>query len=335
MYPFAAIQMPQLRIPELFMGQMGVPGTDLTRGIRMAPKGVVLYVDPSHPMATDANDGTDPEAPLATIQGAVDRLVAIAVDFDVEGSVIMLEPNNAFAESVVTPEYDDGPNYITIMGRGGPYASTWASGAATEFCLDLRALGWRISGVRFLAPTQAGCIELHHTDLGGNDIAIRTIIEKCLFDGQTTGRYGIVSHGCYDVWIMDNVFQLFHNAVAGGAVPLSLGTTPLTIPYRNHILRNCFWDCDNGAIFPMNGGEVAGNLFQPVGYAYAMTQVLNTSIVANPGDDNVVWGNVFPGDYSIAGGYRGGAADAWINNMAEDVAAVQVADNGWTIARPA
>jgi hypothetical protein len=84
----------------------------------------------------------------------------------------------------------------------------------------------------------------------------------------------------------------------------------------------------------MNGSYVYGCMFQPVGYAYSMVQVLNTSLVANPGDDNVVWGNTFPGDFSIAGGYRPGAADEWLGNWASDTAEAEVGDNGITIARP-
>ena len=115
---------------------------------------------------------------------------------------------------------------------------------------------------------------------------------------------------------------------------MRVDTTPLAIPYRNYIIGNLITDSDNGAVFPCSGSFWWGNMFQPTGYAYAMTLVLQTSIVANPGDDNVVWGNVFPGDYSIVGGYRPGAADVWIGNWAEDVAEAEVGDNGITIARP-
>lgn len=315
-----------------YPGQMGVPGSDSQRGMRYQSTGVILYVDTNHPDASDAHDGTDPEHPKATIQGAVNaRLGGAPLP---AGSIIRVAAGQ-YVESVVTPNYLVGPNYITIEGVGsGIYSPAWESAAATTPCLDLRAVGWRIRGFRFYAPTQASCIELRHTDSGANDIAIRTVIENNLFDGMTTGRYGIVSHGCYDVWIQNNVFQLFHNAVAGGAVPLFVGATPLAIPYRNHIIGNWFWDSDNGAIFPCNGSEFHGNLFQPVGYAYTMTQVLNTSTIGNPGDDNVVFGNVLLGDYSIVGGYNPGAADSWLGNWAEDVAEAEVGDNGITIARP-
>ena len=312
-----------------YPGQMGVPGSDSQRGIRYQSTGVILYVDGGHADASDAHDGTDPEHPKATIQGAINSTILSP------GSIIRVAMG-LYTESVVTPDYVTGPNYITIEGVGsGIYSPAWQSAAVNTPCLDLRAIGWRIRGFRFYAPTQAACIELRHTDSNANDIAIRTVIENCLFDGLTTGRYGIVTHGCYDVWIVNNVFQLFHNAVAGGAVPLFVGATPLAIPYRNHVIGNWFWDNDNGAIFPCNGSEIKGNIFQKNGYAYAMAQVLNTSVAGNPGNRNMVCGNQFEGDYSIAGGFNPGAADYWSGNISDDVAAAQVGDNGLTIARPA
>jgi len=318
---------PIYKLRPFYGGQFGVPGSESPYGIRMIPDATVLYVDSGHPEASDNNDGTDPTAPKSTVQSAINSTLLEPY------SVIVVA--GTVSEDVVTPDYATGPNYITLLGAGpSMYSPAWEGDDASTPSLDMRAVGWRVEGFRFYGKTSAAAIELRHTDSGANDIAIRTVIQNCLLDGLTTGRYGIWSHGCYDVWIVDCVFQLWHNAVAGGAIPLGVGTTPLAIPYRNHIVNCVFWDSDNGAIFPMNGGEVRGCMFQPTGYAYAMTQVLNTSIVANPGDDNVVHNNTFPGDYSIAGGYRPGAADAWLGNWADDTAEAEVGDNGITIARP-
>ena len=294
----------------------------------------VFYVNSGHSAASDFNYGLDPDAPLATIQELINRSLGTGnLTSPALQNYDVIYVGGTVSEDVTTGDYDDLPSYISIIGAGpGMYSPAWEGDDANTTSLDLGVVGWRISNFRFYGKTGAPCIELHHTDVTGNDIAIRTVIDHCLFDGLTTGLYGIVSHGCYDVWITDNVFQLWHNA--GPAVPLYVTTTPLAIPYRNHILRNVFWDSDNGAIFPMNGGEVAYNMFQPVGYAYSMTQVLNTSIVANPGDDNVVHNNTFPGDYSIAGGYRPGAADEWLGNWASDTAEAEVGDNGIAFARP-
>lgn len=330
MFPwFQLPQIPQpiIKFPEFYGGQMGVPGSDSPMGILQSGAGTCLYVNSAHPEASNNNDGTNPKYPKATLQSAVNStLLTNYSRIFVEGTV---------SESVVTGDYDDMPSYVWIIGVGDSrYSLAWDSGAAASPCLDLRCVGWRVSKFRFYGPTTAACVVLRHTDVTGNDIAIRTILDGNYFDGLTVGRYGIDSHGCYDCWFVGNTFSLFHNAVAGGAIPMVVTVSPLAIPYRNHVVGNLFYDCDNGAIFPSNGSFFYQNMFQPVGYAYSMTQVLNTSTIGNPGDDNVVWGNTFPGDYSIVGGYRPGAADSWLGNWADDVAEAEVGDNGITIARP-
>ena len=159
------------------------------------------------------------------------------------------------------------------------------------------------------------------------------MIDNCLFDGLIVGLTGIHSHGCYDCWFVDDVFQLFHNG-GGTATGLLAAVTPLAIPYRNHVVNCKFWDSDNHAIFPMNGSEITGCVFQKVGYAYTATQVLQTSVGGNPGDDNVVYFNRLTGLYTVAAGYTAGAADSWEGNFNENIAHANVADNGWTVGPP-
>ena len=317
---------PIIKNPAFYPGQMGVEGADVPEGLRIAPTAVAYYVDTNHSLANDSNDGTDPDYPLATIQAAVNKVSN-------NGDVIYVAPGS-YAESVVTPDYATGPNYVSIVGLGNTrYACQWQSAAADEIALDLRAVGWSVENFRFMGQASAACVEIRHTDSGANDIAIRTHIKDCYFDGLTTGLTGIASHGAYDVWVTGCTFSLWHNA-GGTASGMKVGTTPLAIPYRN-VVKDCmFYDNDNHCEWPSNGSMFVNNMFQAVGYAYSATLILQTSIVANPGDDNIVWGNTFAGDYSIAGGYRPGAADEWLGNWASDTAEAEVGDNGITIARP-
>ena len=317
---------PLIRLNPWYPGQFGVPGSGNTKGLRMHPDAITLYVDSGATDASDNNDGTDPESPKATVQSAINSSILTPhSDILVSGEV---------AEDVVTPDYATGPNYVTLMGQGpSRYAISWPGSDADTISLDVRCLGWRITNFKFMGKTGAAAVELRHTDSGANDIAIRTIIDNCYFDGLTTGLTGLASHGAYDVWVINNTFQLWNN-VANTAAGMRVGTTPLAIPYRNHIIGNLFDDSDNGMIWPSNGSRFMGNQTKPVGYAYSMTDVFQTSLVANPGDDNLVVGNYFGGDYSIAGGYRGGAADEWFGNASPDIAEAEVADNGWTILPP-
>jgi hypothetical protein len=318
-------QIPFLSLPFFFGGQMGVPGSEAAEGLRLHPDAVVIYVDSGHADADDNHDGTNPIHPKATVQAAVNSSLLT------NHSIIMV--SGTVSEDVVTPDYATGPNYVSIIGNGpSRYSVLWEGDDADTPSLDLRAVGWRVEGFRFYGKTGASCVVLRHTDTGDNDIAIRTVIANCYFDG-TTGLRGIESHGCYDVWIIGCTFALWHNG-ANTAIGMEVTTTPLAIPYRNYVLGNFFHDSDNGMQWESNGSFFGYNVVQPTGYAYSMAAVFQTSVAANPGDDNVVWMNTFPGDYSVVGGYRAGANDAWLGNMADDIAEAEVADNGWTILPP-
>jgi len=301
----------------------GVPGSSQRKGMRQVSGATVYYVDADHADADDNNKGWSPEFPLATIQAAVDKVST--------GDWIMVMSITGDGESVITPDYTEGANYVRLIGvpNGSRYSPSWESDDASASCLDLRGIGWHVSGFRFLAPTGAACIELRHTDSNANDIAIRTVIEGNYFDGQTTGLYGIESHGCYDVWIVDNWFSLFNNA-ANTATALVTTTTPLAIPYRNHIINNQFMDCDNLIHYDTNGSRFQGNVLQQNGYAYAAVIIFDISA----GDDNIVTQNIIEGDYSQPA-CHGGAADFWFQNISDDTAEAEVDAAGFTIAPPA
>lgn len=146
--------------------------------------------------------------------------------------------------------------------------------------------------------------------------------------------YGIESHGCYDVWIIDNVFDgLMDDNGAGVAIVTT--TTPLAIPYRNHIINNIFFNNDNHISFACNGSRIVDNVLQATGIDVTATINLETTQVGNPGDDNIVSENVLEGDYSNTGGFTAGAADMWCGNICSDVAEAEVGDNGFSIDRPA
>ena len=97
--------LPQIRLQPWYPGQMGVPGSDVQRGLRWAPAGIVLYVDENHPNTSAAADGTDPENPLNSIQVAITRLAnfVAATNTTLEGSVIVVANEATIAETVTIP----------------------------------------------------------------------------------------------------------------------------------------------------------------------------------------------------------------------------------------
>ena len=328
MYTETSISRPTIlqREPQFFLQQFGISGADSQLGWRTHPDAIVLYVDSGHGNANDSNWGTDPLHPKATVQSAVDStLLTPYSEIRISGTV---------SESVVTPDSSDGPNYVWIRGQGvSRYSPTWTSDLETTIALDMRATGWKVSGFRFLGNTTAANIAIRYADTNANDVAIKTVIQECYFDGQIVGLTAIESHGAFDVWILNNTFSLWNNA-GNTSCCLRAVDDGLAIPLRNYVIGNVFDNSDNGVIFPCNGSYFTDNVFQPVGVTYTMVQALQTSVGGTPGDDNVVTRNHFGGTYSVAGGYTAGAADDWVGNIAMDVASPQVADNGYTVLRP-
>jgi len=333
------MELPITKLTPFYAGQLGIPGSDNPLGMREWPQSLEYYVDYNNPIANDASDGTGPHCPLATVQEAVDRLEDANVGFSV------IKVRSMTAESVHTYDYGDGPSFVLIQGMGNPFGSKyspyWESDVATLPCLDLNAPGFIVRGFCFAAPTTSSCITLHHTDVTGNDIAIHTIIEDNYFYGQTTGRYGILTHGCYEVVIRRNKFFGFHNA--RGAVAIRTDTCPLAIPYRNEITDNLFQDNDNHINGEFNGCLFARNVFQVNGISYAADSALHTAGgVGGGGARNIVTDNFFEGIYkTVAGGgnYTATANDWWMGNHAdpatETAPGTTVHACGLTIARPA
>ena len=309
-----------------YAGQFGVPGSISALGVKVAPTGLTYYVDANHPDANDNNDGLNPKSPFLTIGAAV---AAVAN----EGDQILIFPGE-YSESVVTPDSAEGPNYVNIIGMNvNQMAVQWDSGAAASPCLDIRAIGWTVENIKFACPATNAGVVLRYTDTGANDIAAYTVLRGCKFDGLTTGLYGVHSHGAYSVLIEDCIFERLNN-VGNTSTGLFTGAIALAIPFRN-IIRNCvFQENDNHIDFTADGSIFVNNIFTP-GSVTSPVVTIRTNQAANPGDDNIVTGNYFPGDYSNTGGYYAGAADEWVGNVASDTAEAEVGDNGFTIARPA
>jgi hypothetical protein len=203
--------LPQLKLPPWFGGQMGVPGSTTPLGFRQAPQGLVYYVDGSHPHALDANDGTDPNAPKATIQAAItasNATIDWAATPPYEGMNHIIVAPGEYAENL-TPPY-----YCRVIGLG------LATGNTTDICVDVHpAAGSALAGtglaahfinIRFTADTAVPVI-----DFG--------VMNSCIFEGCaiTDGNPGLATVGidttdANSSWIVDCVFK-------GNTNPLTRG----------------------------------------------------------------------------------------------------------------
>lgn len=334
------MSLPLVRLNPFYPGQMGVDGSDVPRGLRWGSTGIVLFVDPDHNDAGDAHDGTNPEAPLETIQQAITTLTAhqTAQGVSLSGSVIVLG-GMAYTETVIIPAA--APNYCSIVG-GGPssHRPTWASGAAAENCLTVQSEGWTISGVEFNCPASAAGIRVEEHTVNGTN-AYKTIISECVFDGLWSGLYGVEFYGSpHRIQILNNWFIEMNqgNDDAFCIMITNTGVGPGN-PYQCAIVGNRFSDSDNyiGNLDSVRGFNVSlfqGNVFEE---GVLLTPDIYLDLRGGSRGYNIVTGNYFGGAYTNAGGYYAHAAtpdSCWTGNVAEPTPAT-VADNGATIAVPA
>jgi hypothetical protein len=327
--------LPQIRQYPWYPGQFGVSGSDVQRGLRWAPTGIVLYVDPNHPGATAVGDGTNPEYPLTTITQAITNLInfAAAMSVSLDGSVIVVGNEATIAESVIIPP--TAPQHCTIMGAGSTaHQPTWTAATAAGTALTVRADGWTIEGITFEAGAEGTSIRLVELPASGYT-SYKTTIRNCRFDGLWGGLYGIDFHGAPHRALVENCEFLEWRSVDGAAFAIYHTNTEHDRSLQCKILNNLFWSNENhigNHANGFNGSLFMGNVFDQNAYI-ATTIMLD---LRGATIHNVVTGNVFAGTYSNAGGYydSAGVAGMWAGNMAEDVGSGQVADNGFTVAPP-
>lgn len=341
---------PEMRLPPIFPGQMGVPFSDVPLGIRTLPRSITLYVDHGHPNANDSNDGTNPDAPMDTVQAAVTRL-----NNNIFGQTYnTIIVRRMGAESVQTGVYGVAPSSVRIIGVGDKksFMGVYWEGGGDGYCLDLRAPGWHVEGFRFGPSVGESGIRLPMTGAPGvhvDAIPIFTSIENCWFYGANAapgdGLYGIeMFGGAYTPTIKNCVFEFFARA---GAAAIAVTDSSFALPYRVHIEKCLFRenvghiDCVIGANRGFNSSEIINSVFsgraaQPG--ASLTNQVTGKAIDLTGGAGNFVCGNYFGGIYRSAGNgdYDAGTNDFWVGNYTNPATANAgtCGDNGITVAVP-
>lgn len=336
---------PQVRLQPWYPGQFGVPGADAPLGLRWCSMGYVLYVDTDHPDAADTNDGWDPNAPLATIQQAVDNLNTIQARVDAAGtphepaatnSVIVVAPGT-YDENVVIDT--DDPDYCTIMGGGnGRYPVILDPTSGDAITCD--AYGWRFEGLQFQPANGAAGIKLTRVSGAG---AEGTVISDCFFNGGWAGTgFGVELNGApANVSIIGCRFAEF--AATGACITVT--DTSTADPYQTHIMWCTFQESDEYITRDCAGGWsqtiIAHNIFVDGSHdASYPAGAGGTSIFidmrgATNGYNRVCQNCLGGDDYAEPGGYYAGTGDVWAGNYHEDTAEGEVGDNGITVSPPA
>ncbi|KKL85100.1 hypothetical protein LCGC14_1958080, partial [marine sediment metagenome] len=208
--------------------------------------------------------------------------------------------------------------------------------AGSTATLIVRAPGWRVSGFRLVGDTGSPIIlELPLAQAGSTadtDWAPGTMIDNNVFYGAVASCSGINFNGAPpDVRILNNIFELFPTASNPCIESTASGVANA---YRCTVANNQFMDSVeyiNMATRGFNSSHIFGNSFD-TGHINTVTTYLDIS----GGNDNVVFDNIFPGDYSNTGGYTAGTGDTWAGNFADDTAETEVGtDTGITLLVPA
>ena len=331
--------LPQIRQASLSPGQPGVSGSDVQRGLRWEPAGIVLYVDENHPGASATADGTNPEAPQTTIANAITNLIAFATATadSLEGSVIVVAAEATIAETVTIPA--TAPENCTILGAGSSaHAPTWTSPDHGGIALTVLQTGWTIEGFTFEAGTDGTAIVLNGT---GSDGAYKTTVRNCRFDGLYGGLYGISFVGAPHRVRVENCEFLEYRQGDDTAYAMIVASAGDSNPYQCNIVNNIFRNCENyigslNSAAAWNMSLFQGNVFH-TSHAALIPVVLYLDLRGGTRGYNIVTGNYFGGVYTNLGGYYANPLtpnNCWIGNFAEPTPAT-VADNGWTIAIPA
>jgi hypothetical protein len=328
--------------PDYGPGQWGIQGSEMGLGFRNQSGAIALYVSTVHPLRNNNNLGVSPNAPMATLQAAVTRLVAMhALTPSLVGSKIIVGAGSALVENVTIPI--TAPKNCSILGMvagGGGMSPTWAAATGAGTALNVCAEDWRISGFTFITPATGTSIQLTWTGATANGSGC--MIDHNMFSTfqLANGRYAINFVGApYNVSILDNEFSEIGNG--GTAAAITCTDSATACPLQCRIERNLFRDVNNmivslGSIHGFGGSLIANNIF-------ALSPQIATTLVidlrgGNVGHNTVV-GNYLgtSADYSQPGGYWDTAAHAgfWTGNYSLDVAEAEMSTAGITILPPA
>lgn len=288
-------------------------------GLRANPFQQLIYVDSVN--GADGNDGHKPTRALATIT----RAVALAE----AGDTILMK--GSFSEAVTVSKAG-----LRLIGVGTmPKECQWTSGEDTV-SLTIGANYVEVSNIYFKPPAYSAGTPAA-IQIGG---ANHAFIHDCRFQGQTASHNAIYSPVCNsdNVRIWDCEFQYMNTATSGAAI---LGVEAGGLSYSAWDIRRCtFASCVTAVNICGRVCRVEGNTFMEYGVnaagsvAAVCTKALDLSGTSSGG--NVVFGNVFAGDYDADTLYTAGASgDCWVGNWAADTAEAEVGDNAITVDEPA
>lgn len=314
---------PLVRQKIFYPGQFGVPGTDNTRGLRTDAGGVVFYVDPNAVGVSDLRDGTDPEAPLATVA------MALTLVQPYRGDTIAVMANGAWQyaaglnrATAVAEEVEITVPGVRLVGvfQSSSVGVVWESQTNGTPCITVSAIDVTIEGFAFVGGAAGGVAiycEWDGVTLYGENLTVR----NCLFDEDIDTAIQLEFS-----WFCDIHSNFFSQCDAYG-VHADVGGSAFAFC---HIHDNIFQDCGTAAIAALGGCDdnffYHNTIFNTD--AQNAAAATNEGINTTGGGRNSVYDNTFScllpvpanGDWDDLN--TGAATDAWVNNHCMDGLAV-------------
>lgn len=224
-YPFP----PLTKLKPFYPGQWGVLGSDSPLGLRLDTRGNVFYVDVAHARASDSNDGTDPDNPLATITHAITHCTSNNNDYIVVRQItnasetfpININVNRVHLISVFY-DFGKGPSITPVADTAG---------------ILISADNVEIAGFQIHGGATAGCIDVKTaSQTWGADIH-----HNC-FGWQSGGQDGIRMGGAVDKpqWMIHD--NWFNDKLTRDGIRIDQNST------RSVIWNNYFRQLDAGGV---------------------------------------------------------------------------------------
>lgn len=296
--------LPLTRLAPFYPSQFGVPSTGADTGLRLSCEGTVFYVDPNHVDANDLRDGTEPTAPLATVETAISRCEAY------KGDVILVMANNAYmygdedegrttavAEAVVV----DVPGISIIGVAPSPLGVYWEV-PADSVGIEVRVTDVLIEGFAFIGVDENEvAIQADYDNYHGDGLTVR----HCYFEEDLLA--GVELEYSWYAEIRDCFFD---ECVVG-----IWNEAPDSSAEYCRIHHNVFYDCDTGAIYCPD----MARSFIWANQIYRQNKAANSFINLNSGSNNLVSQNVLActlAQYPTT--CKDGANDAWCHNFCND-----------------
>lgn len=307
---------PLTRLRPWYPGQFGINGTDNETGLRTHPTGAIFYVSPNHPGVSDLRDGTDPEAPLATVAAALTKCQAY------RGDTIFVMANNSWQygdstdgyATAVSEEIEITVPGVSIVGVSpsgqGVY---WNPASDGGTCITVSAIDCLIEGFFFTeGATYTGLdaiyCEWDGATLFGENLTVRNCVFDDTVDTAIQLEYSWYCEIANNRFLECAEYAVYLDPAGSAAAYLSLHD-------------NWFLDCDVAmALRGLEDSLIANNWIYN-GNAEGAAVATDEGIDTTGGVDNTIAGNYFScllpaganGDWDDLN--TGAATDAWIANQ--------------------